>query len=315
MVLIPLHSVSSAKSVNPIYMQGIPANLSKILPSDINPTSLLYKLPIMKGLTKTLGIHMKEIVPYFNNYMRKHLTASLFEYYITPSGATYNAEDIPDEMTLIEKNVIYTEQYDKKAQKTITTRYDLYIGQNNYIHLTANDAVLELLMNHPKFKHIFTNKNFMELRRKYAHLPDELVNLIKKDIQLSNIPNHYELLSLTPSDIVNIYNGKEDMTVIKSLFKVYTEDYGKISLYLSLPDLYVASGVKYTQAVSIPFEAITTKDFSLVENCEVFSIPKPDMTEEGGRNHNNFFSGKQCEAPYWEANKITISLLKNCITA
>ena len=62
-------------------------------------------------------------------------------------------------------------------------------------------------------------------------------------------------------------------------------------------------------------KAIITKDWSLIEEQNIYGIIKPNANAELGRDTNNWFHGKQKDNPYWEVYKKEIQTLKKLILA
>ena len=80
----------------------------------------------------------------------------------------------------------------------------------------------------------------------------------------------------------------------------------RYNIYSTIPTNIIFLPVKsvefdshhYSISLYIPVKAIVENDFSLIEDCHVHSIIKPDAVV--GRETGNFFEGKQKDFPYWD---------------
>lgn len=74
-------------------------------------------------------------------------------------------------------------------------------------------------------------------------------------------------------------------------------------IYLPIKKINV-HGHNHQYSLYIPIQAIVKKDWSLIENCKVHSIIKPNANEKLGADHDNFFSGLQKDAPYFNDESV-----------
>ena len=175
--------------------------------------------------------------------------------------------------------------YENKCVNCILTKVphyeDMFVREDTYMHLILS-KVGEVIISrfYPHFD-IRVNKDICVIN-KNTYVADiapkinskmtigELADLLKN-------PNPKIVESQTR---YNIYGGLYD------------------TIYLPLRTILV-QGREYKYSLYIPIQAIINKDWSLIENCNVCSIIKPNANELLGGDHDNWFSGLQKDAPYF----------------
>lgn len=165
---------------------------------------------------------------------------------------------------------LYKEVWDRDCYKKVY--YDVYIKENTYIGLTFKKIVAHIIKTYyPKF-YLFD----------YEEFP------IHEDMQIGKIPSEYQDYTLEKlCGMLNTY-------MEKIRYDIYTS---ADIIFLPVKSVNV-NNHQYKISLYIPVKAIVENDFSLIEDCYVHSIIKPDavMGREGGK----FFEGKQKDFPYWD---------------
>lgn len=262
-------------------------------------SNVLISFDIMSDLFKEPKEKILDIaINVFHVTMR-----DLFDY------TTYNHS----KAILIKENGVYTK---KKVEKTynywITQKifHNVYLTENKYIELKMHNIGLYLL--EQKFPHIFKNELFFkEVRRFPQNFYIKPYHRIS-DIDFINAFNG-ELRDLTCQDITDLINNPRCINDIKktTLFKYYACDN---VVYLEIGKRQIHQ-YEFNDSLVIPFQALFEKDWSLIEKYNVSGIVKNDANKKMGQDNNNYFSGKQCDCPYWENNKMIEELKKiflNC---
>jgi hypothetical protein len=98
-------------------------------------------------------------------------------------------------------------------------------------------------------------------------------------------------------DIVKLLTNPNEVNALKVVSKFSCSYYSEI-IFLKLESIDVQRK-KFIYHLYIPRKAILEKDWSLIEDCEVYGIIRPNANEELGKDSNNWFNGKQKDSPYW----------------
>lgn len=167
---------------------------------------------------------------------------------------------------------LYKEVWEKDHNKTVY--YDVYIKEHTYIGLTFKKIITHIIKTYyPKF-YLFDYEDFP----------------IQVDTTISDIPKEYQR-----------YTFKELCSMMdKPIEKI------RYNIYSTIPTDIIFLPVKsvefdnhqYSISLYIPVKAIVENDFSLIEDCHLHTIIKPDAVV--GREEGKFFEGKQKDFPYWD---------------
>lgn len=262
-----------------------------------------FNIDIKKFVINTASV--KEFAEYFHlsteevydKLVKKFCNQSIFMF------STYDG----DNSILIKEKAAYIEKYSRKERMKVKHYFNVYLSISKWINLCYSELGMIILKE--KFPQIFENKLFLKESNKYP----QTIKEITKDKKLSDI--YYSLRDeLTCGDIVEILTNPDAINekIYKPKFEYYY--YPTIvhnNVYLELQDITVHN-TKYTYSLYIPLEAFFNKDWSLVENHNVYSIIKPDANKYLGSDYNNFYMGKQCNAPYF--NHPLVNAFKECLT-
>lgn len=137
------------------------------------------------------------------------------------------------------------------------------------------------------------------ISRFYPHF-DIRVNkeicVINKDTYVANIAPKINP-KMTIGELADLLkNPNPKIIESQTRYNIYGGLYDTI--YLPLRKILV-QGHEYSYSLYIPIQAIVKKDWSLIENWRVSSIIKPNANELLGNDHDNWFSGLQKDAPYF----------------
>ena len=241
----------------------------------LNIMELLPKMPFFINLSNDYGIDFKDL--YNIVFLKLHIQVrNVFEYRI------YNG------ISLVKKNGVYRTIWRNNRQETIYE--DVYIYESTHLSVYYNNIVMTYLKD--KFPSIFNNPLFNETIRKYPNDID-----IKPYYTISDVSHHHNLDDLTMEDIVKLLTNPNEVNALKVVSKFNCSYYSEL-IFLKLGSIEV-QGKNFEYHLYIPRKAILEKDWSLVEDCEVYSIIKPNANEKMGKDPNNWFNGKQKYAPYW----------------
>ena len=225
---------------------------------------LLPKTRLFTTINEIIGVSVDDVIEYINNF--KIPLSSLFEY------STHNG------LSLIEENGVYI----IKRIKEQPTRfyYDVYICEN-YYSMVEFSPIMEYFMN-KMYPNIFQDMDFNTIVERPGDLPTYNTKIKHLD---------YSLGEFTLQELYNLLNGNE---IKESKFSFYDSF---IALDLEQVQYH---GVNYDYSLVIPYQAIINKDWSLIEDFVVHSIIKRNPTKLLGEDKNNWFEGKQKDAPYWD---------------
>lgn len=241
----------------------------------LNIMELLPKMPFFINLSKDYGIDFNEL--YNIVFLKLHIQVrNIFEYRL------HNG------ILLIKKDGVYRTIWEERRQKTIYE--DVYIYENSYLSVCYNDIVMTYLKD--KFPSIFNNSLFNETIRKYPNDID-----IKPYYTISDVSHKHNLDDLTMEDIVKLLTNPNEVNALKVVSKFKCTYYNEL-IFLKLGSIEVQRK-EFGYHLYIPRKALLEKNWNLVEDCEVFSIIRPNANEKLGKDSNNWFNGKQKDAPYW----------------
>lgn len=235
-------------------------------------------LSTFEEIAKTFNVTIEKVVQIVKDMRidNRHL----FEY------STYKGNN----NILIGEKLVYTEKQVRinNRYKCETMYYDVYLKEHTYISCYLVNIISRLFQE--LFPEISENNVFSTLCRRF---PEELKGKINAYTNVRDLPS----FDLSCQDIADLINKPEviDEMVSKSLIHFYD---AKSFFYLSLPKITLY-GKEYEQSLQIPYEALMTKNWSLVENVKVFSIIKYDANEKLGADANNWFEGLQKDAPFF----------------
>lgn len=231
-------------------------------------------------------------VPYYaiiNFVIQDDITKDLFEYVTYPHN---NKSCIGDSYQLVCQKGFYRETYkwQNGFQNKIITYYDVYIRESNYIGLKFNKII----------------KRIIEVYYPYAYLtkvtkPYKGIDITHK-MSINEINKNYGNLHLTANDIFIMLSNDDYENILETeiMYNIYSN--GDV-IYYPLPSIEI-HGHKYDRSLYIPCDAIVKKDWSIIENHFVHSIIKPTANENLGMDKNNWFEGKQKDAPYFKCEEV-----------
>lgn len=163
--------------------------------------------------------------------------------------------------------------------------YDVYIIEDSYASLCFKEIIPDIIKDYYNWLYVVDCVNKFD-----PNLP-----VLNTKLTVDNYSYSIEFNHLTLEDIAFICNNPEtwrDYKVNKFIFNYY---YDMLCCKVSTT---VAEGLDYDNSIVIPLEAILKKDWSIVENYNVFSIrdTRPDR--------DKWYEGKQKESPYWDTDKV-----------
>lgn len=263
----------------------------------IDIRKLIEQMSFFKDISNDFKVSFNElfdIVNYLNFPIR-----DLFEFSVYKTNS----------LMLIKKDGVYREKkkWSFGHQYMEKEYHDVYLRQNEYIHLWYNRVVMVFVED--KYSHIFSHKLFNEVVRKY---PKDFE--IKPHLKIKDITYNNDYSELTLNDIAElIHNPKEkNKKILKSKFQFY--GYGDSVFYLSLGEVEVHNH-NYPISLVIPYTTLVEKNWEALEEYMIHGIIKPNANFELGKDSNNWFHGKQKDNPYWEVYKKEIQTLKKLILA
>lgn len=167
---------------------------------------------------------------------------------------------------------LYKEIWERDSYRKVY--YDVYVKEHTYIGLTFKKIITHIIKTYyPKF-YLFDTEDFPVYEdTPICAIPSEYQRFTLKELygwmkgQVEKI--RYNIYSTIPTDII--------------FLPVKSVEFGNRQISISL---------------YIPVKAIVENDFSLIEDCHVHTIIKPDAVV--GRKEGNFFEGKQKDFPYWD---------------
>lgn len=230
-------------------------------------------LPTLVRLADVWGITFKDVIDIVKSL---ELESSLFQW-----------SNFGNSAFLIHKNgrVWYENKYIRGVITRIPHYENMYVREETYIS-TIIDKISECILSrfYPHFD-IRANEKICEITE----------NTFVSDIALK-VPKRMTIgylasLLKTPNAVI---------VESKTMYKIYGHS---DQIYLPIKEINV-HGHKYNYCLYIPIQAIVKKDWSLIENCKVFSIIKPNANAKLGADHDNFFSGLQKDAPYFNDESV-----------
>jgi len=222
------------------------------------------------------GIIVKLNIPY----------RDMFEYTIYETNSLF----------LVENKAVYHLKRKKDYKMNFREFYNVYVSQNQYIGLLYQDIANEIM--NDKFSEMFNDEMFLKSVRKY---PSDLkIDENMKVNFFESINNSCSIRDLTLKDIVYLISKPNAIDDLKKETKFKFYQHGKDVCYLEMFDIEIHGHI-YPISLSIPIKAIITKDWSLIEEQNIYGIIKPNANEKLGKDSNNFFNGKQKYNPYWNS--------------
>lgn len=150
--------------------------------------------------------------------------------------------------------------------------YDVYVKENTYIGLTFKKIITHIIKTYYTKFYLFDYEGFP----------------VQVDTTISDIPSEYQRYTFKE------LCGMMDKQIEKIRYNIYSSaDF----IYLPVKSVEF-NNHQFPISLYIPVQAIVENDFSLIEDCHVHSIIKPDAVV--GRTEGNFFEGKQKDYPYWD---------------
>ena len=165
---------------------------------------------------------------------------------------------------------LYKEVWERDSCKKVY--YDVYVKEHTYIGLTFKKIITHIIKTYyPKF-YLFDYEDFP----------------VQVDTTISDIPSEYQMYTFKE------LCGMMDKRMEKIRYNIYTS---ADIIFLPVKSV-IFNGYSYSISLYIPVQAIVENDFSLIEDCHIHGIIKPNAVV--GRNEGNFFEGKQKDFPYWD---------------
>ena len=231
------------------------------------------------------GVTFEDVIEILNSLNETH---NLFRFVEVESGTNYytSARLIAERAGYVTKS-----EYINGLLTYKKDEYDIYVTENTYAHCALHKCGDHIL------KKYYSWLYESDVYRPYADLPDGL----NEKSSAENLYRAGSLCTLSFGDIKNILDNPttyKEYEVDRCSYRCYTED-----CFIKLCDITV-HGTKYEYSLQIPVKAIVNRDWSLVENCKVYSIIKPTANEKLGHDRNNWFDGLQKFSPYWENEKV-----------
>lgn len=163
--------------------------------------------------------------------------------------------------------------------------YDVHIIEDSYALLCFRKIIPDIIKDYYNWLYVAESVN-----RFSSDLPD-----IDPKQPVDTYTHSLAFIELTLEDIAFICNNPTTWRNYKEHRFIF-DCYNDILCYRV--STTVVDELEYDNAIIIPVEAILKKDWSIVENYNVFSIR--DTRPE----HNKWYQGKQSNSPYWEADKV-----------
>lgn len=241
----------------------------------------LYKetnlLPTINKLCDDWKVPYNEIIDFIiNDRLEKHL----FEY------STYNKDTLSK---LVYENGAYKIDYVYKQGNYVEkkTWFNIYVVENKYIKLLL-PKIIEYII-----EVYYQHFAIYELKEKYPNIE------INEDTYIEEIAKTYYKEDLKVKDILAIIKG-EPILEQKLAYNIYS-DYKYI--YLPIKSINIHN-TEYKLSLIVPILAIINRDWSLVENVYVHNVIKPNADSKLGGNPDNWYSGFQINAPYWNEPQV-----------
>ena len=158
---------------------------------------------------------------------------------------------------------------------------DMFVREDTYMHL------------------ILSKVGEVIISRFYPHFDirvNQEICKINKDTYVADIASKINS-KMTIGELADLLkNPNPKIIESQTRYNIYGGNYDTI--YLPLRTILV-QGHEYKYSLYIPIQAIVNKDWSLIENWRVSSIIKPNANKLLGCDHDNWFSGLQKDAPYF----------------
>lgn len=243
-----------------------------------------HLLPSLVKLSKMWSVPYDAII---NFVIQDNITKDLFEYITYPHN---NKTCISERYQLVYQKGFYSETYkwQNGFENKIITYYDVYIKESNYIGLKFNKIIKQIIEVYYPYAYV------TKITKPYENID------ITKEMSISDINDKYK--QLTANDILIILSNDDYKNILENeiAYNIYSNG---DCIYYPLPSIKI-HGHKYDRSLYIPCDAIVKKDWSIVENYFVYSIIKPSANEKLGMDKNNWFQGKQKDAPYFNCSEV-----------
>lgn len=228
------------------------------------------KTEIYKTCNQLIGATIEDV---YNAIKQLEIPVySLFDY------ATYGFQ-------LIKEKGVYTQVKEDGIIRNVY--HDVYLCNNRYQMCEFKFVMEHLLMR--KYPHIFQNEVF------HKEMDTNVFKLPTKQTKLKDID--FGLSDLTIEELLKLMNKQP---LFETCFHFYD---AFIALDL---ETNIYHERQYTYSLIIPYSAIQNKDWSIVENYDVHSIIKRNPNDKLGLDADNWFRGKQKDAPFWDNPLIEI---------
>lgn len=304
---------------DPLMLQFMPISIETlirdILPEGMTTETLLELISnfyTVKYFSRQFDIPAKDIAEaILHEYLPHNSTRNIFRYRFILSGKFNELEQKSN--FLLTENAFSIKKLEEKSNRVVTIHYDLVLSENAYNSgiTIAQHVIPTLLRKDSRYEHIFNAAAFFKEVNIYENIPRSDIDSIRANRPLYTLSS----TELTAQDIMNIYlsDSVDDVYGIHrtvSLFTFYSPSFSEdgYMIYLTLPNPVIRKdGFCFPResVLTIPSSAIRNKDFSIVENHKVYSIP----TEE----KDKWFNGLQKDSPLWKNNIDFINCLKEVI--
>ena len=194
---------------------------------------------------------------------------------------------------LIEKKTHYkwvNNSYKEQVKFFVNT----YLVENRYITLIGEKIIYTILSR--QFKDFFTNEIMLKFEKKY---PFDINITPFMAIGELSIDYHH----LTCGDIVNLLTNENAANELVEVSKCHFYGHSLSSFYVELPSITI-HGNTYQKSLTIPYQALYSGDWGMVENVNVISDIKPNANKKLGQDPNNWYEGRQKDAPLFQMDEV-----------
>lgn len=201
-------------------------------------------------------------------------TREMFDYSVSSNRALCKVAD----------NALYREKWSSSERKMIKTYYNVYLVQHEYIKV-LEPKFINSIMAH-QFSRFFADDIFIKMVRRF---PKGIV--IKPNLPIKQIDFDTLLEGLTCQDVADLINNPSCVNEMKMESKV--KHYGNSAdFYIELPS-FMYNNKEYQRSLAIPYKALYDKDWSLVEDKHIYSMPYVNKNGD-----LVFYEGLQKDAPF-----------------
>lgn len=194
----------------------------------------------------------------------------------------------------VAENALYKVRYVREKGTLVEKRMykDVYVVENNFISLVL-----------PKLANMIMCRYY----GKYCVYEDVIKYEkceIKKNESLARIIKRFGD-DINVGDLIDLVDGKP--VCEKSLAYAMYDNCSVLYYHLGTDEI---QGKTFERTLYIPRTAIINNDWSIVEDCYVYSIINNDANNMLGSDENNWYSGVQSKSPYWEKYREKIEAIK-----